>query len=95
MLSPIRYTTETYIPRPLDKYALFLNQTICCGYSKEPSPRDGSFGHPKQMLKLIGKTILAILHSNLLFDAVSSQIHNREIYIYLHLSSLRPQDKSV
>ena len=22
-------------------------QNICCGYSKEPSQRDGSFGHPK------------------------------------------------
>ena len=28
---------------------LFLNQYICCGYSKEPSQGDGSFEHPKQM----------------------------------------------
>ena len=25
---------------------LFLNQNICCGYSKEPSQWDGSFEHP-------------------------------------------------
>ena len=29
---------------------LFLNQNICCGYSKEPSQWDGSFEHPKHML---------------------------------------------
>ena len=34
---------------------LFLNQNICCGYSKEPSHRDGSFEHPKHMLKLMDK----------------------------------------
>ena len=26
---------------------LFLNQKICCGYSKEPSHGDGSFEHPE------------------------------------------------
>ena len=25
---------------------VFLNQNICCGYSKEPSQGDGSFAHP-------------------------------------------------
>ena len=34
---------------------LFLNQSICCGYSKEQSQSDGSFEHPKQLLKLIDK----------------------------------------
>ena len=36
-------------------FFLFLNQNICCGYSKEPSRRDGSFEHPKHMFKLMGK----------------------------------------
>ena len=40
---------------------LFLNQNICCGYSKEPSQGDSSFEHPKHMLKLMGKKILIIL----------------------------------
>ena len=31
---------------------LFLNQNICCGYSKE---RDGSFEHTEHMFKLTGK----------------------------------------
>ena len=41
--------------RPQDKSAylkiifLFVNQNICCGYSKEPSRWDGSFEHPKHM----------------------------------------------
>ena len=43
---------------------LFLNQNICCGYSKEPSQGDGSFEHPKHMLKFMGKKILKILREN-------------------------------
>ena len=30
---------------------LFVNKNICCGYSKEPSQRDGSFEDPKHILK--------------------------------------------
>ena len=43
------------------KIFLFLNQNICCGWLKEPSQWDGSFEHPKHMLKLQGKKILTIL----------------------------------
>ena len=32
----------------------FLNQNICCGYSKEPS-RDGSYEHPKHMFQMMCK----------------------------------------
>ena len=39
---------------------LLLNQSICCGYSKEPSHRDGSFEHPKHMLKPMDKKVIAI-----------------------------------
>ena len=46
---------------------LLLNQNICCGYSKEPSQRDGSFEHKNTGLKLVGKKILTISHSNILF----------------------------
>ena len=60
---------ETHIiSRPPDKGVyrkiifLFLNQNICCGYSKEPSHGDGSFEHPKHMFKLMDKKIIAILH---------------------------------
>ena len=42
---------------------LFLNQNICCEYSKELS----SLEHSKGMFKLIGKEILKILRSNILF----------------------------
>ena len=46
---------------------LFLNQNICCGYSKEePSQWDGSFEHPKHLLKLMGKKIFTILRSKIL-----------------------------
>ena len=40
---------------------LFLNQNICCRYSKEPSQWDGCFEHPKHTLKLIGKKIFTTL----------------------------------
>ena len=41
----------------------FLSQNICCGYSKEPSQRDGSFEHPEHMFKRMGKKIFTILRS--------------------------------
>ena len=44
---------------------LFLNQNICCGYSKEPSQWDVSFKHPKPMLKLMGMKIFTILWTGL------------------------------
>ena len=47
---------------------LFLNQNICCGYSKEPSQWDGSFDYPKYMLKFMGKkknTLEIFVHLNL------------------------------
>ena len=41
-------------------FFLFLNQNICCGYSKEPS-HDGSFEYPKHIFKLMDKKIITIL----------------------------------
>ena len=49
-------------------FFLFLNQNICCGYSKEPSRWDGSLEHPKQMLKLMDKKIIAILRKIFLLN---------------------------
>ena len=40
---------------------LFLIQNTCCGYSKEPSQRDGSFEHLNHMFHLMGKKIFTIL----------------------------------
>ena len=42
-------------------FFLFLNQNICCGYSKELTQWDSSFKHTKHMFKLMGKEINAIL----------------------------------
>ena len=36
-------------------FFLFLNQNICCGYSKEPCQWDNSFEHPKHVLKLMSR----------------------------------------
>ena len=47
-------------------FFLFLNQNICCGYSKEPSQWDGSFENPKHMSKLMGNEINAILGAQFL-----------------------------
>ena len=48
-------------------FFLFLYQSLCCGYLKEPSECDGSFEHPKHMLNLMGKEIFTILCSKILF----------------------------
>ena len=45
-------------------FFLFLNQNICCWYSKEPSKWDGSFEHPKHVLKIMGNKIFTILRWN-------------------------------
>ena len=42
-------------------FFLFLNQNICCGYSKEPSQWDVSFGHPEHMFNLMDEKKIAIL----------------------------------
>ena len=53
-------------------FFLFLNENIRCGYSKEPSHRDGSFEHPKHMFKQMGKKIFTILRSKL---CLSKPVH--------------------
>ena len=47
-------------------FFLFLNQNICCWYSKEPSHQNGSFEHPKNMFKLMGKKIMTIVYTKIL-----------------------------
>ena len=49
-------------------FLLFLNQNVCCGYSKEPSQLDDSFEHPKHMLRFLGKEIIAILGLHFLLN---------------------------
>ena len=72
LLTYLRYSLFPNITDPLIRvinwksFFLFLNQNICCGYSKEPSQWDGSSEHPKHMLKLIYKKILTILPSTIL-----------------------------
>ena len=39
-------------------FFLFLNQNICCVYSKEPSHLGGYFEFPKLMLKPMSKKII-------------------------------------
>ena len=46
-------------------FYLFLNQNICCGYSKESSRWDGSFEHLKHMFNLMDKKINTILLSKI------------------------------
>ena len=46
---------------------LFLNENICCGYSKEWSQWNGSFDYPKHMLQMMSKKLFIILHSTILF----------------------------
>ena len=48
---------------------LFHNQNISFGYSKEPSHRDGSFEHPRNMFRLLDKTLIMLLHIKMEFLA--------------------------
>ena len=59
-------------------FFIFPNQNICYGYSKEPSQRDGSFEHPKNLLKLMGKKIFAILQSKLF-------VYNLNLWLTLNI----------
>ena len=52
-----------FIEKCIIKKKLFLHQNICCGCSKEPSHRDGSFENPKHMLHLMVKKVLSFLRS--------------------------------
>ena len=61
---------------------LFLIQNICCGYSKEPSRRDGSFEHPKHMFNLMGKKIIAILRYKNLLHWTHDTFVGRDIHQY-------------
>ena len=67
--SPCHYVTGELIKKKKNKknFFFFFNQNMCCVYSKEPSQRDGSLEHPKQMLKLVGKKILIFLRSKYLW----------------------------
>ena len=61
-LSPASLTWRFTLTQVQDcSFFLSLNQKLCCGYTIEPSKRDGSFETPKQMFKLMDKKILTIL----------------------------------
>ena len=58
-------------------FFLFLNPKICCGYSKEPSQRDGSFEHPKHLVEMMGKKIITIYPENFcLSKPISNSFYN-------------------
>ena len=42
-------------------FSSFLDQNICCWYSKEPSQLDGSFEHQKHIFRLFDKKRITIL----------------------------------
>ena len=45
---------------------------MTCGYSKDPSRRDGSFEHPKHMFQLMDKKLIAILRYLCLLNWLSA-----------------------
>ena len=44
-------------------FFLFLNESICCGYSMEASRRDASIEYPQQMFSLMNTEDIAIVVS--------------------------------
>ena len=78
--------------RPPDKSGwlkfifLFLNQNICCGYSKEPSRWDGSFEHTKHMFKLMDNwPYESIRCQNNLFTFNYCKLQNKSVISVLSL----------
>ena len=72
---------------------LFLNQNICFGCSKEPSQWDGSFEHPKHILKIMGKKIFTLLRWKNCLSKPMLQCENWNVCICqqqwtIHLSHL-------
>ena len=71
ILEYLQYISRTWVKSAYQKISLliflFLNHHICCGYSKELSQWDGSFEHPKHILKVMGKKIFRILLTKILF----------------------------
>ena len=59
---------------------LFLDQNICCGYSKEPSQWDCSFEHQKHMIKLMGKKIFTILRTK--------NCLSKPVFLWPHIASI-------
>ena len=62
-------------------FFVYLNQNICCGYSKEPSQYDGSFEHPKLMIKRKVKKVIATLLST---QSMFKLMGKEKITIYTH-----------
>ena len=70
----------------------FLIQNICCGNSKEPPQRDGSFEHPKHMLKLMGKKICTFYAD---FCFVYLNQCNSSINMPFYLKKIQPRKYQV
>ena len=70
------YTMNRPLVKNVYEKNTFLNQNICCGYSKEPS-----------RLKLIGKKNFTILRSKFLFIIFSQKTENQCVWIGYHIYS--------
>ena len=64
-----------------------LIQNICCGYSKELSQWDGSFEHPKHMMKLMSKKIFTSLR--LIFFFIRHCWLTSRVHIYTKVQRLK------
>ena len=72
-------------------FFLFLNQNICCGYSKELSQWDSSFEHPKRTFKLMGLEINAILGAKTIL--IWTYVHEhlcKILYVFLCYRPIHP-----
>ena len=75
------FASDEYSGLQNQKKILFLNQNICCWYSKESSQLNGSFGHPKHMLKIVGKKIFTIVYAEK-FCLSIPRTHWLRVYIF-------------
>ena len=65
---------------------LFHNQSICFGYSKEPSQCNGSYEHPKHMSKITEKKVFTIFTlKNFVYQSLW-MAHGRQVTLFCFLS---------
>ena len=76
--------TETKPPEKVPNWKLFflfLNENICCEYSKESSQWYGSLEQHKHMLRSLGKKIITILCSKILLYWTNIWASTRFLYL--------------
>ena len=73
--------------------SVFLIQNICCGNSKEPSQKDGSFVHTKNMFKLMDKKSSQFYTQNFCLTGSMYSLTSGDLIVNLIRLTSRPTSR--